>query len=210
MPLFVGACISLATLPIWWLINARLLGKLLLWPFAAAALGGALSSPPGPNARYLGSCKSFIYLQAPFFYIRRVFWRFAHTDSCLFHDPLCNWKWFWLTWLVYLWWIMNFLNLHGWCHITPLKIHVLNLRLKKFCHGRVLSRCSFFLCQFRTQNHHRSNFKNWEKGRFAVLVKPRLWATYSVWDLAFSWHWISGKRWPYLGITTCSQYWMRG
>lgn len=51
MPLFVGITIALATLPIWWLINARLEHRSLFWPFAAAALGGALSSPPGPNAR---------------------------------------------------------------------------------------------------------------------------------------------------------------
>lgn len=51
MPLFVGVTVSSATLPIWFLINANLSQMSLFFPFAAAFLGGMLSSPPGPNAR---------------------------------------------------------------------------------------------------------------------------------------------------------------
>ena len=52
MPLFVGACVAAAAFPIWFLINADV-GRLpLALSFAAGFLGGALASPPGPNARY--------------------------------------------------------------------------------------------------------------------------------------------------------------
>ena len=53
MPLFVGACVAAAAFPTWFLINADV-GRLpLALSFAAGFLGGALASPPGPNARCL-------------------------------------------------------------------------------------------------------------------------------------------------------------
>ena len=51
MPLFVGACVSSAAFPIWFLVNADIKRISLFWSFAAAFIGGMLSSPPGPNAR---------------------------------------------------------------------------------------------------------------------------------------------------------------
>ena len=52
MPLFVGACVAAAAFPIWFLINADV-GRLPLpISFIAGFLGGALASPPGPNARF--------------------------------------------------------------------------------------------------------------------------------------------------------------
>lgn len=51
MPLFVGICVALAAAPIWFLIDADV-GRLPLpLSFAAGFVGGALASPPGPNAR---------------------------------------------------------------------------------------------------------------------------------------------------------------
>lgn len=51
MPLFVGACVAAAALPIWFLINADVGAAPLPVSFVAGFLGGALASPPGPNAR---------------------------------------------------------------------------------------------------------------------------------------------------------------
>ena len=51
MPLFVAACVMLAPVPIWWLVNAQLRRYHLFAIYAAAFVGGALASPPGPNAR---------------------------------------------------------------------------------------------------------------------------------------------------------------
>jgi hypothetical protein len=51
MPLFVGICVALAAVPIWFLIDADV-GRLpLALSFAAGFVGGMLASPPGPNAR---------------------------------------------------------------------------------------------------------------------------------------------------------------
>ncbi|CAL8462663.1 g2196 [Coccomyxa elongata] len=51
MPLFVGACVAAAAFPIWFLINADVGHLPLPISFAAGFAGGALASPPGPNAR---------------------------------------------------------------------------------------------------------------------------------------------------------------
>jgi len=53
MPIFVGCCVASAAFPIWFIINADLSRISLAFTFSAAFLGGMLSSPPGPNARYL-------------------------------------------------------------------------------------------------------------------------------------------------------------
>ena len=51
MPVFVCICVCSATPPMWFLVNADVSRISLFWSFAAAFVGGALSSPPGPNAR---------------------------------------------------------------------------------------------------------------------------------------------------------------
>lgn len=51
MPIFVGVCACGASFPIWFLLNANLQRVHYFFSFAAAFLGGMLSSPPGPNAR---------------------------------------------------------------------------------------------------------------------------------------------------------------
>ena len=51
MPIFVGACACCAAFPIWFLLNAEIRHVHYFFSFAAAFLGGMLSSPPGPNAR---------------------------------------------------------------------------------------------------------------------------------------------------------------
>ena len=51
MPIFVGVCACGASFPIWFLLNANLQQVHYFFSFAAAFLGGMLSSPPGPNAR---------------------------------------------------------------------------------------------------------------------------------------------------------------
>ncbi|KAK9830293.1 hypothetical protein WJX72_010834 [[Myrmecia] bisecta] len=51
MPVFVGSCVALGTLPMYWLINADLLAQPLGLVFLAGFAGGALASVAGPNVR---------------------------------------------------------------------------------------------------------------------------------------------------------------
>ena len=67
MPLFVGACVAAAAFPIWFLINADVGHLPLPISFAAGFAGGALASPPGPNARcFLCSPSVFSSLEVEF------------------------------------------------------------------------------------------------------------------------------------------------
>lgn len=55
MPLFVGACVAAAPLPLWWILNGFSGGSGssgLAVAFVCAFCCGALCSPTGPNVRY--------------------------------------------------------------------------------------------------------------------------------------------------------------
>ncbi|KAK9832459.1 hypothetical protein WJX74_010797 [Apatococcus lobatus] len=53
MPIFIGCCTMLGSLPMWWLINVRLDRLPIFLSYLAGFLGGVFSAPPGPNVRAL-------------------------------------------------------------------------------------------------------------------------------------------------------------
>ena len=51
MPIFIGCCTMLGSLPMWWLINVRLDRLPIFLSYLGGFLGGVFSAPPGPNVR---------------------------------------------------------------------------------------------------------------------------------------------------------------